>query len=477
MSDEDLAYLPAVAALRLFARRELSPVELMRAVIARAERTEPVVNALAERLFDEALDGAREAEARYAPGARRPPRPLEGLPVAAKELHAMTGRPLTNGSLLPSGDPPTENAPVIDRVLEAGGIIHARTTQPEFGVSTYTHSRLWGVTRNPWQPEYSPGGSSGGAAASLAAGSTTLATASDIGGSIRIPAAFTGLVGFKPPHGRVAAAGIGGADTYRADGPMARTVADCALLQNVLCGPDSRDHHALRPAYVLPDSSPPVTGMRLALCVRLGDYQVHPEVEKNTRAAAAALAGAGAVVEEITLPWTVERLLHAVAPHFATRQGAAMTELADAHADLLMPYTLRYAEQMREVRERADLLYGLRGQVALQRELAEATAGFDALVCPTTTVPVFRAGDDMLDGCVLDGTDYGPWNVLSMTLPFNMAGNCPVLTVPSGWSSYGVPTGVQIVGRTFDDATAFRVGRALEELMPDPFAPERRPRL
>ncbi len=236
---------------------------------------------------------------------------------------------------------------MIDRVLAAGGIVHARTTQPEFGVPTFTHSRLWGVTRNPWQPAYSPGGSSGGSAAALAAGAAALATGSDIGGSIRIPAAFSAVVGFKPPHGRVPAAGLGGADPYRTDGPMARTVADCALLQNVLCGPDPHDHHSLRPAYVLPGRFAPVTGVRLALCVRLGDYRVHPEVEKNTRDAAAALAGAGAVVEEITLPWTVERILHAVAPHFAARFGATVVRLADAHPGLLAPYTLRYAEQMR----------------------------------------------------------------------------------------------------------------------------------
>jgi aspartyl-tRNA(Asn)/glutamyl-tRNA(Gln) amidotransferase subunit A len=158
----DLPYLSAADAQSLFAGGELSPVELMRAVIERTEKVEPVINAFTERLFDEALAQARHAEDRYLGKGGLAPRPLEGIPVAAKEKHAIAGRSLTEGSLVHRDNIATENHPVIDRVLAAGGIVHARTTTPEFSLATYTHSRLWGVTRNPWHPGFTPGGSSGG---------------------------------------------------------------------------------------------------------------------------------------------------------------------------------------------------------------------------------------------------------------------------------------------------------------------------
>lgn len=458
-----IAYLSATEALTAFRAREVSPVELMQAVIDRTAQMEPRIGAFAEQTFDEALAQATEAERRYLVGEARA---LEGLPVAAKELHAMAGRALRSGSLTTEGNVAAENAPVIDRVLDAGGIIHARTTQPEFGVVTYTHSRLWGVTRNPWNVDYTPGGSSGGAGAALAAGTTTLATGSDIGGSIRIPAAFTGTVGFRPPHGRVPAASPGCADGYRSDGPMARTVDDCVLFANALVGPDPRDHYSLRPKLEIPSDHPGVDGMRIALCVQLGDYQVHPEVETATRATATCLAEAGAVVEEITLPWTRARLRRAIGAHFATIFGAGVREIVRDHPDQVCSYTLDYAAQIEMASKMTTFLEGLTIETAIQRELGEAMTGFDALVCPTTAIPVFPAGDDMRDGCIFEGRNYGPPLDLVMTLPFNVAGNCPILNVPSGRSMCGVPMGVQIVGHPFDDATVFRVGKAVEQHRP-----------
>ncbi|MFI8419242.1 amidase [Streptomyces sp. NPDC085479] len=473
----DLAYLSATEARRLFEARELSPVELMRAVIDRAERTEPVVNAFTERLFDEALAQARQAEDRFLGKGGLTPRPLEGIPVATKEKHAIAGRSLTEGSLVHAGTTATENAPVIDRILDAGGIIHARTTTPEFSIATFTHSRLWGVTRNPWNPDLTPGGSSGGAGASLAAGSTLLASASDIGGSTRIPAAFTGTVGFKAPYGRIPGTAPLSADHYRGDGPMARTVDDCVTLANVLAGPDPRDHVSLRPKLVLPASYDTVAGMRVALCLRLGAYELHPEIEANTRAVARALADAGAVVEEIELPWTRDDLLVSLAAHFSTIFGALVSEVAARHRDRMSAYAVAFADTMAEARERVSYLDGLRVETRLQRELAEAMAPFDVLVCPTTAVPGLPAGDDLLGRLVVNGEDHGEPLWAAMTAPFNINNRCPVLNVPSGRSSWGVPTGVQIVGHTYDDPTVFRVGKALEQLRPWSWGPDHRPPL
>ncbi|MCX5322673.1 amidase [Streptomyces sp. NBC_00120] len=474
-TDLDLAFLSATEARRLFDAGELSPVELMRAVIARAEQTEPVVNAFTEQLFDEALQQARHAEGRFLGKGGLTPRPLEGIPVAAKEKHAIAGRSLTEGSLVNVGNTATENAPVIDRILEAGGIIHARTATPEFSIATFTHSRLWGVTRNPWNPDFTPGGSSGGAGACLAAGTALLASASDIGGSTRIPAAFTGTVGYKAPYGRIPGVAPLSADHYRGDGPMARTVDDCVTFANVLAGPDPRDHVSLSPKLVLPTEYDAVAGMRIALCLRLGAYDVHPEIEAHTRAVARALTDAGAIVEEIELPWTKDDLLISAAAHFSTIFGAMVREIEAEHRDRMSPYAAAFADTMAVACEQVTYLDGLRVETRLQRELAEAMAPFDALICPTTAVPGLPAGDDLLGRLVVNGEDHGEPLWAAMTLPFNISNRCPVLNVPSGHSSWGLPTGVQIVGHTYDDPTVFRIGKAVEQLRTWAYTPDHRP--
>lgn len=460
----DLPYLSATDARRLFATRELSPVELMRAIIEQAEKTEPVVNAFTERIFEEAIEQARRAEERFATGTQRT---LEGIPVATKEKHAIAGRSLTEGSLVNAGKVATENAPVIDRIQQAGGIIHARTATPEFSLTYFTHSRLWGTTRNPWNPELSPGGSSGGSAASLAAGSATLATGSDIAGSTRVPAAFTGTVGFKAPYGRIPGVAPLALDHYRGDSPLARTVDDCVLFTNVLAGQDPRDHASLPFPQPLPDEYPHVAGARIALSITLGDYEVHPELEANTRAVASTLKSAGATVEEIELPWTRDDIRTALGGHLPAIFGEMLREITRDHAEDLNAYTTEFAERMAVSREQFSYLDGLRAEARMQRQLAEAMAGFDVLVCPTTTTPGIAAEAG------LDVEIYGA----AMTSPFNICNRCPVLNVPSGRSSWGVPTGVQIVGHPYDDAAPFRIGKTLEQLRPWAFTDIHRPKL
>ncbi|MFQ6332100.1 amidase [Nocardia sp. CWNU-33] len=475
---DDLAYLSATDAQRLFTARELSPVELMNAVIERTEKVEPTVNAFTERLFEQALTQAVHAADRYLGKNGLTPRPLEGVPIAAKEKHAIAGRTLTDGSLANAGTIATENAPIIERIQYAGGIIHARTTTPELCLATYTHSRMWGVTRNPWNPDFTPGGSSGGSATSLAAGTSLLATASDIGGSTRIPAAFTGTVGFKAPYGRVPGHGVLPADHYRGDGPIGRTVDDVIALQNVLAGPDPRDHTSIGPKYVLPTEYDAVSGMRIALCVGLGEYRIHPEVEANTRATAQALADAGAIVEEIGLSWTHLDILTSIAGHFSTIFGAIVVEYAQQQPDKLCDYTLAYAELMKVVGSQFSYIDALRAEKRLQSQLAEAMAGFDALVCPTTAVPGWHAGDTLSgERVVVNGEEVCDTLWSSMTLPFNINNRCPVLNVPSGHSSWGIPTGIQIVGHPYDDATVFRIGKTLEYAQQWSYTPDRRPTL
>jgi amidase len=452
----ELCYLSASQALERFRARELSPVELLDAVVARAEAVEPTVNALCHTFHDAARAQALEAERRYA-GRGGEPRPLEGIPLAIKEEEEVAGQPWTQGSLVYRDLVAEETSVFAQRMLDAGAIVHARTTAPEFSCAYYTHSRIWGVTRNPWNPEVGAGGSSGGSGAALAAGTTTLASGSDIGGSIRVPASFNGVVGFKPPYGRVPQDPPFNLDTYCHCGPMARTVADCALLENVVAGPDPVDIVSLRPKLVLPERFDGIAGMRIALSVDLGDWPVDPEVRANTLAVGEALRAAGATVDVVDVRVPREQVLRACAIHFHAVFGPWIAGEVAAHPDLVTSYAAAFGPEMAARADGATVLDGLTLEADLYAPIGALLDEYAALVCPTTGTRGLVAGEDYLDG----GTENS-----MLTLPFNVMSRCPVLAVPSGFAPNGVPTGVQIVGRTYDDETVFRVGAALERERP-----------
>lgn len=463
-----LHYLDAVSALELFRSGTLSPVELLTAVAERTETANPAVNALTETLFAEAMVQAREAEAAYRSGDTGE-RPLLGLPVATKEKHALAGRSLSQGLLAHAGTVAAADHPVVARIRAAGGIVHARTTSPEFSCATVTHSPMWGVTRNPWNLDRSPGGSSGGAGAALAAGLAPLATASDIAGSTRLPAAFTGTVGYKAPYGRIPGQAPLSADWYRGDGPMARTVADTALLANVMSGRHPADHASFGGPGVLPLRYPDageLAGVRVALCLRLGDYPLDAAVEANTRAVAAALQGAGAVVEEVELPWTTAGIRETIFTHFGHILGPAMEEATDGDQEQLASYTRRFMADARAAAERTTLVEGLAAEARIQAELATAMAGFDVLLCPTSGAGSLAADGDYLDGISVAGRTLQHYWEGHLTAPFNITNRCPVLAVPSGFGADGVPTGVQVVGHPFAEESVFRLGAAIEVLRP-----------
>lgn len=466
---EDLAYLPATEALRLFRSRELSPVELMTAVIARAEAVEPLVNAHAEQTFEEALAQAKEAEIAYGPGGS--PRPLTGLPVATKEEQPIAGRRTTEGSLVGVDHISDTTHPIIERILAAGGIVHARTTTPEFCCAGFTHSKLWGVTRNPWNLDYSPGGSSGGSGAALASGTATLATGSDIGGSIRLPASATGTVGYKPPYGRVPALPPMNLDHYCHDGPMARTVADCALLQNVIVGPHPGDVVSLRPAVHIPEAIGDVTGMRIAFAPNLGDWEIEPDVAAGMLAVAEALRMAGAVVEEVEVGFQRAGINRIATIHFGGIFGPAVAEVVATHGEMLTPYAKAFARE--SAIAPGDFLSGLEAEGRVTAVIGALLERYDALICPTMGTAALEAGKDYVDSpLVVNGVALDHYMENVMTTVFNIASRCPVLNVPSGRAASGVPTGVQIVGRTYDDATVFHIGAAIERVRPWSFRPE-----
>jgi amidase len=463
---EELHFLSATEALAAFRARRLSPVELLDAVIARAEATEETVNALCHRFFEGAREQARAAEARYAPGGE-PPRPLEGIPLAVKEEEPIAGQPWTQGSLIYEELVAGHTSTFAQRMLDAGAIVHARTTAPEFSCAGFTHSRLWGVTRNPWNPEYAVGGSSGGAGAALAAGSTTLASGSDIGGSIRIPASFNGVVGFKPPHGRVPQDPPFNLDTYCHVGPMARTVADTALYQNVIAGPDSLDIASLLPEVVLPDRFEGIEGMRIAVSTDLGDWPVDAEIRANTLDVAAALRQCGAIVDEVDVHVPQAEAVRAADIHYVHGFAGWIAATVAEHPDQVTDYALELARVCREVAAGAPMFEGLEIEARLWPPVGLVLAEYEALICPSVVTRGLIAGDSYVDhGIEVDGRDLRHYFHAMMTVVFNLFSRCPVLAMPSGFASNGVPTGVQIATRPYQDVAAFRIGAALDEARP-----------
>ena len=447
----EIRHLTATEATRLFHARELSPVELLEQMFERIDLTEPIVGAMTEQLRDSALDAAKASERRFANGTARA---LEGIPLALKDEQPIAGHLHQDGSMLERGTIAQVTHPIVDRISVAGAVIHARTTTPEFCAAPVTHSELWGITRTPFNPEFSSGGSSGGSGAALAAGSTVLATGSDIGGSIRIPSAFCGVVGYKPPFARVPGLAPFNSDTYCADGPMGRSVADVAMLQNVIAGAWAGDPASLPAPPPLLAAPGSLAGTRIALCTTLGDYAPDAAVLANTHDFADALRSAGAVVDELELPWTTAETIELLWAHFGAIMGPAIQSVIDGDPEreaLLMPYTRSFIANAAGA---AGYVEGLVREADYARPLAEALERYDALLCPTMANTGFTADADCIDSHA----------VLSqmMTLPFNIVGRVPVLSLPSGIAPNGVPTGVQLVGRSYDDQTVFRIGAAVE---------------
>ena len=456
----ELHYLSATEVLRAFRARELSPVEVFDAVSARADAVEPTVNCLLERDHEDFRAAAAAAAERYA-GTGAPPRPLEGLPVALKEEQPIAGRLMSYGTSVAEGYISEETHPVAERVYDAGAIVHARTTTPEFSCAGFTHSALWGVTRNPWNPDYTPGGSSGGSGAALASGTAYLASGSDIGGSIRIPSSFCGVVGFKAPYGRVPAIPPWNLDTYCHDGAMGRTVADVALFHNLIQGQHPFDHVSL-PALPIPEDLGDVRGMRIALAVTLGDFPVEPEVEANTRRFAEALRVAGAEVDEVKVELERDALLQTALVHFGAIMGPAMAELAALDDPRWERYTRQFLDESSAAFAATGPFAGFVGEATVQHALAEVFVDHDALVCPTIGGYGLRAGEEYADGIDVAGVHLEFYLMAALTPVFNVASRHPVLNVPSGLAPNGVPTGVQVVARPYDDVTAFHVGAAAE---------------
>jgi len=263
-------------------------------------------------------------------------------------------------------------------------------------------------------------------------------------------------------------------DHYCHEGPLARTVADCALLENVIAGPHPSDVASLRPKLEIPAELGDVAGLRIAFSPDLGCYHVDADVAANARAAAGRLREAGAVVDEVAMPWRLADINRAASIHFGMIFGPSIRELYEQHANDLTSYARRFVADSDKI-SKDDFVAGLELEGKIYAPLGAVLDEYDALICPTFAVPALPAEYDVADPLSVNGQPCTDWMDVLMTLPFNIASRCPVLSVPSGLSREGVPTGLSIVGPTYDDVTAFRIAAGHEARFPWPGSGERPP--
>ncbi len=442
---------------KAYRARDLSPVEATEATLQRIAERDGALNAFCLVDAESARADARASEARYAQG--EPAGPLDGVPVAIKDLLVTKGWPTLRGSTAidPAG-PVGGRRAGRGRAAPLGRRLPGKTTTPELGWKGVTDSALTGVTRNPWDPSKTPGGSSGGSSAALAAGMVPLALGTDGGGSIRIPCAFCGLPGLKPTFGRVPAWPASPFGPVSHVGPMARTVADLALLLDVIAQPDARDWQQLPPAAGsfgagLEDG---VAGLRIAFSPELGHAAVDPEIAALVAQAAAAFAALGAHVEQVDPGFADPRETFDV----LWSTGAARAVAALPHADGIDPGLAAIAEQGRAY-SGLDYLRacGERDQLAIA--MSRFHEKWDLLLTPAMPIVAFDAGREVPDGSA--DPRWPGWT--PFTYPFNLTQQ-PAATVPCGFTAGGLPAGLQIVGPRHADALVLRAAHAYEQAHP-----------
>ena len=464
-SENDVAYASAVSLLDLYRRKALSPVEATRLILDRLDALQPRINAFCIVDLDGALAAAQQSEARWLRGeaAGR----LDGVPVTIKDLILMRGFPTLRGSRLVERDQDwAEDAPATARLREAGAVIIGKTTTPEFGWKALGDSPLTGITRNPWDLSRTPGGSSAGAAAACAAGIGPLHIGSDGAGSIRIPSAFTGVFGFKPSFGRVPAHPPSPMGLLAHIGPMARTVADAALLLTVLSGADHRDPYALPPE----DRDYPagleegVQGWRIAYSPTLGYAKADPEIAAATAEAAQRFEALGAIVEQIDAIFASPR--DALFKLWAAGAAKLLEGLPANRREIIDPGLVATAEEGERI-SAVDYLGADFVRNTLARQMAEFHRNYDLLLTPMMPVPALPVGQDLNDPATeRHWIDWSPFSY-----PFNLTRQ-PAASIPCGLTSAGLPIGLQIVGPLYADDRVLRAAHAFEATQP-----ERRPPL
>lgn len=453
--------LTASELVAAYSSGEISPVEATEAALRAIEERDTEINAYCLVDRESALEDARASETRWQQG--NPIGWLDGVPTSIKDMFLTRGWPTLRGSTCVDPAQPWDvDSPVAARLRENGLVLLGKTTTPELAWKGVTDNPLTGITRNPWKPELTPGGSSGGSAAAVAAGMGELSVGTDGGGSIRIPASFCGIVGLKPTHGRIPLYPASPFGPLSHAGPMARSVDDAALMLDVLALPDPRDPAALPPpegAYreaVRRD----VRGLVAAFSPTLGYIKVDAEVARVVRAAVRALDEAGLRVEETD-------------PGFADPKEAFDVLWSTGAAQWLDTFPpgseekvdpgLRRVWHQGKTYSAADYLTATGERAALGILMGEFHTRYDVLITPTVAVPPFEAGHEVPPDSGLSG--WPEWT--PFTYPFNMTQQ-PAISVPAGFTSDGRPVGIQIVGPRHSDDLVLAVAKLLEEVRPWP---------
>jgi aspartyl-tRNA(Asn)/glutamyl-tRNA(Gln) amidotransferase subunit A len=462
--DRELAFAPATEIRRLIASKKLSPVEITELFFSRTESLDPQLNAYLTLSRDQALRTAREAEQAVVRGDQLGP--LHGVPISIKDLEMTAGIRTTSGSLVFKDRVPDVDSAVVERVRAAGAIILGKTNTPEFGLIGHTQNRLGDHCRNPWNTERTPGGSSGGAGAALAAGLCSLATGSDGGGSIRIPASFSGVYGIKPTQGRVpfyaGAPAPPVANLVSQSGPMSRTVRDSALLLQVLAGHDPRDVTSLRdePEDYLTAADRGVKGLRVAYSPDFGYAAVDPQVAEVASRAAGVFEALGCSVDQADLaldpPFDVFEII------FDVVTSARYEAMVAGSSDLLSSYTRQRLENGAKV-SGPDFIRTLGERDGMKTQFADLFQRYDLLISPTVATTAFPAGRPP---DTIEGRDIDPFSgYTQFTAIINLIGH-PAASIPCGFSSEGLPIGLHIIGRKGDEATVIAASAAFEEARP-----------
>jgi aspartyl-tRNA(Asn)/glutamyl-tRNA(Gln) amidotransferase subunit A len=458
MSQNDLAMLSATEMVERFRKKSLSPFEVTEAVLARVERHDDAVNAFILTDPDQALADARASEARWSKGA--PAGLVDGVPATIKDLVMAKGWPMRRGSVTSSAAPLTEDSPITAWLRAHGAVLIGKTTTPEYGWKGVTDSPLTGITRNPWDTARTPGGSSGGAAVAAALGMGALNVGTDGGGSIRIPAAFTGVFGHKPSFGRVAYYPASAFGTLAHGGPITRTVADAALMLTVISEPDTRDWFTL--PYDGRDwregLDDGIDGLRIAYSPALGYATVDPEVAALVDDAVEVLGTLGARVERADpgIGDPIDDFL----PHWFGGAAYSGRDFTPEQMQQLDPGFRAIIEEGGKI-ALTDYLDAVTNRTALGVHMKQFHETYDLLLTPTMPIPAFEAGQVLPTAWT--GKRWTSWS--PFTYPFNLTQQ-PAASVPCGFTKAGLPVGLQIVGRMHDDATVLRAARAFERERP-----------
>jgi aspartyl-tRNA(Asn)/glutamyl-tRNA(Gln) amidotransferase subunit A len=441
------ARLPATALTAAYASGDLSPVDVLRDVAAVVEEREPELHAFWVLDLDAALARAGESEGRWREG--RPAGPIDGVPVTVKENLARAGVPMPAGNAGVTPACPDRSCPVVERIEESGGVILGSTVMPDWGMLSSGVSSLHGVTRSPWDPTLTTGGSSSGAGAAAAAGFGPLHVGTDIGGSIRLPGTWLGLTTLKPSAGRVP---LDNPYLGRAAGPMTRTAADAALLLSVIGRPDARDWTSLPPTELdlaLDAGSYAAHDLHIGLHLDAGcGLPVDPEVRAAVDRAAAVFEAAGARVEPVA-PFLTEPMLLALDEFWRVRSLVDFEALSPEAQGRVLPFIQRWVAAVRGV-DGQTVMRDYSAVMAIQQTTVAATAAFDLVLSPVAPMAAFPAEWPMPWG----DRDLGMAHI-GFTAPYNMSGQ-PAATVNCGFTADGRTIGVQVSGRRFDDVGVLR---------------------